>query len=242
MSTPDQMAAEYDPAAAPPPPVTKASDLTSAHIGLIVEIAGVTGELTGGVIDNGGTNSIDEIHIQESDRPFVTRFSVAAGTACKVIDEDLIQLTDVVDMKDFYEYARELDRVSKTIRANKAENKALEERKRQLSEKLLGTFAQVGQQTLAFDDRRAYVHHEVIPDFEERDDGTKYGYRDLVPVLKAMGREEQVTEETVNYMTLCGLLREIRDGVIPMPPELAAMVGIGEKAEVRVGVGRKSKR
>lgn len=242
MTTPDEKAAAFDPGVPPPPPVDKVSDLTQAHIGMIVEIAGVTGELVGGFVDNGGTDSIDEIHIQEVDRPFVTRFEVAADTPCKVLDEDLVQLTDVISMEGFYELARELDRVSKEIRSNKAAISALTARKEQLSEKLLGTFAQVGQETLAFDDRRAYVYHEVIPEFEERGDGSKYKYEDLVPVLKALGREEQVTKETVNYKTLCGILREIRDGVIPMPPELAAMVKIGEKVEVRTGVGRKSRR
>ncbi len=145
-------------------------------------------------------------------------------------------------MDDFYQLARELDRVSAAIRSNDAENKTLKQRKQELSERMLGTFAQVGQATLAFDDRRAYIHHEIYPEFEERGDGSKFGYADLVPILKSIGREEQVTPETVNYRTMQGILREIRDGVIPMPPELEAMVKIGEKAEVRVGVGRKTKR
>lgn len=241
MSTPDVKAAEFDPdAAPPPPPVSTAGNLTCAHQGLIVEVFGVVGELVEQYTND--TSTITTIGIQEDDRPFVTRFEVSSDTPCKVIDEDLVQLTDVVSMDDFYSLARELDRVSKAIRSGKAEIEALSERKRVLSEKMLGTFAQVGQSTLAFDDRRAYTHTEVYPEFEEKGDGSKFGYADLVPVLKDLGREEQVTKETVNYRTLCGILREIRDGVIPMPPTLAAMVKIGEKVEVRTGVGRKPKR
>lgn len=240
MTTPDEKAAAFDPGVSPPPPVDKVGDLTSVHVGLIVEIAGVTGELVEQWTKSLGT--MTEVSVQEADRPFVTRFEVAADTPCKILDEDLIQLTDVVSMEDFYTLARELDRVSKEIRSNKAAISALTARKEQLSEKLLGTFAQVGQETLAFDDRRAYVHHEIIPEFEEKDDGSRYTYRDLVPVLRALGREEQVTEATVNFRTLQGILREIRDGAVPMPDELAKMVKIGEKVEVRTGVGRKSRR
>jgi hypothetical protein len=240
MITPDEKAAAFDPDAAPPPPVSKVGDLTSAHIGLLVEVAGVAGELIAQHTNDAITET--ELGVQEPDRPFVTYFVVPSSAQCKIIDEDLVQLTDVVTMDDFYELARELDRVSKAIRSNKAEIEALNERKRQLSDKMLGTFAQVGQSTLAFDDRRAYTYTEVIPDFEEKDDGSKYTYQDLVPVLKSLGREEQVTPETVNYKTLQGILREIRDGDVPMPPELAKMVKIGERVEVRVGVGRKSKR
>lgn len=238
MTTPDAKAAAFDPDAAPPPPISTVGDLTSAHIGLIVEIAGVTGDLVAAYTDATAT----KIAIQEDDRPFITEFEVPRTTACKIIDGDLVQLTDVVGMDDFYALARELDRVSKAIRSNTAENKALTERKRVLSDKMLGTFAQVGQSTLAFDDRRAYTHTEVIPKFKEHEDGTPYTYQDLVPVLKELGREEQVTPETVNYRTLQGILREIRDGVFPMPPQLAAIVEIDEKVEVRVGVGRRSRR
>lgn len=240
MSTPDQMAAEYNPAAIPPPPVEKVGDLANAHIGLTVDVAGVIGELMR--VHNHEMSPHTKVVIQEPDRPFDTTFDIPSDTACEIVNGDLVQLTDVVSMEDFYELARELDRVSKEIRKNDESTKALKERKRHLSEKMLGTFAQVGQSALAVDDRRAYIHHELYPEFEEKDDGEKYTYRDLVPVLKAMGREEQVTAETVNYRTMQGILREIRDGVIPMPPEMAKMVKIGEKAEVRIGVGRKSTR
>lgn len=240
MTTPDEKAAAFDPAAAPPPPVSTVSDLGSDHHDLVVEVAGVTGELI--ACHTNETSTSTELVIQEPDRPFTTTFVVSADTACKVVDEDLVQLTDVVTMDDFYRLARELDEVSRAIRDSKSAITALTERKQKLSEKLLGTFAQVGQETLAFDDRRAYVFHEVVPEFEEKNDGSKFTYQDLVPVLKELGREEQVTKETVNYKTLQGILREIRDGAVPMPPELAVMVKIGERVEVRTGVGRKSRR
>lgn len=244
MSSPDEKAATFDPDAPPIPPVGVVGDLTSAHIGLTVEIAGVAGELAA---LTGHAEQV-VVGILESDRPFVSTFDVPADTPCSVLaDDDVVQVTDVVGLDEFFELARELDRVSRQITANDASTKALKERKRQLSEKMLGTFAQVGETALGFtsgngDARRAYTHREIVPEFEEREDGKPYTYRDLVPVLKGLGREEQVTPETVNYRTLQGFLREVRDGVIPMPPELAKMVKIGEKIEVRVGVGRKSKR
>jgi len=239
MLSPDEQAATFDPDA---PPVTTVAELTDAHIGKQVKTFGVVGELIA-VAHNGHLEGPEftSIVIQEAERPFGTRFDLPSATPCEIVD-GVVALTDIVDMNDFYALARELDRVSKEITSNDAATKALKERKRELSEQLLGTFAQVGQETLGFDDRRAYIHHEIFPDFEERVDGTKYGYADLVPVLKSIGREEQVTKETVGYRTMQGLLREIRDGVIPMPPELAKMVKIGVKAEVRTGVGRKSKR
>lgn len=246
MSTPDEKAAAFDPAATPPPPVTKVSDLTQGHIGLSVEISGVAGELVSVHNEDLDPAVRSDIGIQESGRPFVTHFEVEHDARCTVVNEDLLQLTDMIGMDEFYNLARELDRVSEEIRKNKAANETLTERKRQLSEKLLGTFAQVGEETLAFSNgekpRRAYVFHEIVPQFEEKEDGQPFTYRDLVPVLQAMGREEQITEATVNYRTLQGLLREMRDGVIPMPPEMAKIVKIGERVEVRTGVGRKSRR
>lgn len=244
MSTPDQMAADYDPAAIPPPPVSIVGDLTGAHIGLTVDTCGVTGELMTWHLNDKGT--LAEISVQEADRPFITTFEVHVDRPCEIVDEDLVQLTDVIGMEDFFALARDLDRVSQEIRNSKSAIEALTERKRKLSEKMLGTFAQVGESTLAFTNsdkaRRAYIHHEIVPEFEEKDDGAKYTYRDLVPILRELGREEQITEATVGYRTLQGFLREVKEGVIPMPPKMAAMVKIGERVEVRTGVGRRSSR
>lgn len=241
MSTPDEKAAAFDPDIPPPPPVSKAIDLGSYHHGLTIELAGVTGELVSTYTDE--TSTTTSVGIQEESRPFVTTFDVPADTPCTVLAEGAVELTDIVDMKDFYAKARELDRVSKMILANDQATEELKKLKKKLSDELLGTFAQVGESTLPFGERRAYIHTTLVPEFEEKPDGdgTKYTLRDLVPVFQRLGREDQVTPATVNFQTLSGVLREIRDGVIPMPPELAAMVKIGEKAEVRVGVGKKKR-
>jgi hypothetical protein len=240
MTTPDEKAAAFDPAAIPPPPVETVADLTtSAHTGLTITVLGITGELTSVYSSDVGGPS--EITVQEADRPFPTRFTAALTEQCEIVG-DATTVTDVIAMDDYYALARELDRVSTSIRSNDAANKQLKERKQELSEKMLAIMARLGQSTLAFDDRRAYIHRELYPEFETRDDGTKYTYADLVPVFRSLGRAEQITPETVNYRTVQGVLREIRNGVIPMFDELAAMVKIGEKAEVRTGVGRKSTR
>ena len=240
MSTPDEKAAAFDPDSAPAPPVATVADLSSAHLGKTITLSGITGELIGCHSSDVGGPS--EITVQESNRPFPTQIPAALDVPCEVLDGDPVDLTDVVDMNDFYAKARELDRVSKAIRANEEANKNLRVLKEKLSDELLGTFAQVGQSSLTFDDRRAYIHPTIVPEFEEKEDGSKYGLKDLVDIFKQLGREDQVTKETVNYQTLQGVLREIRDGVIPMPPEMAKIVRIGERPEVRVGVGRKTKR
>lgn len=237
-TTPDEKAAAFDPEVPPASPVENIGDLLEKHIGAQIEVFGVRGELINYSHELNGTTVV----IREADRPFdTTTGCLSCETPCAILADDPVLVTDVIGMDDFYALARELDRVSEEIRSNDSATKALKERKRQLSEKLLGTFAQVGQETLAFDDRRAYIHHELYPEFEEKGDGSKYTLTDLVPVLKALGRAEQVTPETVNYRTMQGILREIRDGAIPMPEELAAMVKIGEKVEVRTGVGRKTR-
>lgn len=237
MSTPDEKAAAFDPDEELPP-VSAFGDLTQAHVGHRITALSLTGTLT-------ELHQYDEhtqVTIQEPERPLPTTFGQPHHVTCELAGDDEIQPSDMVDMNDFYAKARELDRVSKAIRANEAANKELKELKEKLSDELLGTFAQVGQSTLAFDDRRAYVHTAIVPEFEEKPDGTKFTLRDLVDIFKQLGREDQVTQETVHFQTLQGVLREIRDGVIPMPPEMAKIVKIGERPEVRVGVGRKSKR
>lgn len=240
MSSPDDRAAAFDPEAEPLPSVEKVGDLTSEYAGSTIRTCGVTGELvkvtpwlSGGTV---------QIAFREEDRPFDTVVDIPAQTPCEILDGPEVSLTDVVDMTDFYAKARELDRVSKAIRANDEATDELKKLKAKLSDELLGTFTQVGQSTLAFDDRRAYIHTELVPEFEEKGDGSKYGLKDLVEVFETLGREEQVTPKTVNYNTLRGVLREIRDGVIPMPPELAKMVKIGERPEVRTGVGKRTTR
>lgn len=239
MSTPDEKASAFDPDIPPPPPVSTVGDLTSAHLGSVIETCGLTGELLEVSVDGNAVRLI----VQESTRPFSTTFSADASDTCAVLDGDQVEVSDIVDMKDFYAKARELDRVSKAIRDNDAATKELKALKVKLSAELLGTFAQVGESTLPFGDRRAYIHTTLVPEFEEKPDGdgTKYTFRDLVPVFQKLGRDDQITEATVGYQTLQGVLREIRNGVIPMPPELAAMVKINEVAEVRTGVGKKQR-
>lgn len=241
MSTPDEKAAAFDPDAPPIPPVGNVGDLTEAHVGSTIEALGLVGILTA-VRRHGADDSMVQITMQEDGRPLPTMFSQPAHVWCALVEGPEVQLTDVVDMNDFYAKARELDRVSKQIRANDAATEELKKLKSKLSDELLGTFTQVGESSLNFGDRRAYIHTTLVPEFEEKPDGTKYTLRDLVDIFKQLGREDQVTAETVNYQTLQGVLREIREGVIPFPSQLAAMVKIGERPEVRVGVGRKTKR
>jgi hypothetical protein len=239
MSSPDDKAAAFNPKITTVPPIATVGDLTTAHLGCIISTCGIVGELidvspdaTGGV----------RLTVKEDARPFDTVFGADPRMSCEMFEGEPVAVTDVVDMRDFYAKARELDRVSKAIRDNETANEKLRELKAKLSDELLGTFAQVGQSTLPFDSRRAYIHTTIVPEFETKPDGTKYKLADLVDDFKKLGREDQVTKETVNYMTLQGVLREIRNGAFPMPPELAAKVRIGERAEVRVGVGAKPKR
>lgn len=240
MSSPDDKAATFDPDIPEAPPVEKISDLSTAHVGSMIRTCGVTGELVEVTASMSGDTV--KVAFREENRPFDTVVDIPAGAPCEILDGPEVSLTDVVDMKDFYAKARELDRVGKQIRANDESTEKLKELKAKLSDELLGIFAQVGESTLPFGDRRAYVHTELVPEFEVKPDGTKYGLKDLVDVFEALGRDEQVTPKTVNYNTLRGVLREIRDGMIPMPPELNKIVKIGERPEVRVGVGKRTTR
>lgn len=136
---------------------------------------------------------------------------------------------------------RELASVSDRLKANAGEETDLKRRKEELSEQLLGMFEMNGVRSLDVDRRRAYVFTGTYPKYRDRpaeEGGGKYGAADAVKALKAIGRGDAVTPETVNWNTMGSILREYRDAEQDPPPELAAIVELGEKPEVRVGKPR----
>jgi hypothetical protein len=147
---------------------------------------------------------------------------------------------DMVDATHAVEHARELDRVSARIVSLEAELPVLRRRKRELSEALLGHFAAIGEKNLRFDDRIAFVFPELYPEFEQREDGTRYTLRDLVPVLEELGRHGAIKPAEAGYKALLAIFREYAKAGEPLPPKLAAMVRPQTAQTVRVGPGKAS--
>ena len=235
MSTPDQLAAQFDPNT---DETLIVGSLTSDDVDAVISLSGVEGTLT-------SVNPVgdDEVHllIQEEGRPFETSATVARDTPYVLIEPVATQVADVVSMEDFYGMGREMDQIGKRLKAITAEEDALKARKAELSNQMVAVFARLGESRLYFDDRRAYVFHEAYPAFKAKDDGTKYTLRDLVPVLESLGREAQIQEPTVHYKTAISILKELMaEG--GLPDELAAIVELEHVPTVRVGVGAKSQR
>lgn len=235
MTTPDTLAAQFDPDA---DETLTVESLTPDDVDSVISLHGVEGTLTSVTRCEDGT-----VHllIQEEGRPFEASARVAADTPYVLIQAVATQVADVVSMEDFYGMGREMDRIGKRLTALTAEEDELKARKRELSDQMVAVFARLGESRLYFDDRRAYVFSEAYPKFKAKDDGTKYTLRDLVPLLRAMGREAQVQEPTVHFKTAIAVLKELTaEG--GLPDELAAVVELEYAPSVRVGVGAKSKR
>lgn len=235
MTTPDTLAAQFDPDA---DEILTVGSLTADDVDSVIDLQGVVGTLTSVTQCEDGTT---HLLIQEEGRPFEASARVPADSPYVLIEPVATQVADVVSMEDFYGMGREMDRIGKRLTAISAEEAELKARKTELSNQMVAVFARLGESRLYFDDRRAYVFTETYPAFKARDDGTKYTLRDLVPVLESMGREAQIQPPTVHYKTAIAVLKELTaEG--GLPDELAALVELKRVPEVRVGVGAKSKR
>jgi hypothetical protein len=137
---------------------------------------------------------------------------------------------------------RELASVTDMLKAREGEVKDLKERKRKLSEELLGTFELNGLDSVRVDGRLAYLHSPTYPVYLEKpadQGGGRYTAQDAVAVLRKIGRGAQVQPETVNHQTMGAILREYRDAKTALPEELAKIVRLEEAPEVRVRAPRK---
>lgn len=132
---------------------------------------------------------------------------------------------------------RELALVTDMLKAREGEVKDLKERKRRLSDQLLGTFELHGVDQLKVDGRLAYVHSPSFPVYLDKpadQGGGRYTAKDAVAVLREIGRGAQVQPETVNHQTMGAILREYRDSKTALPEPLAKIVKLEETPEVRV--------
>lgn len=229
-SSPDVLAAAYDPSG--PPAVV--GDLTGDHEGSVIRILGKAMTLLE-VLDRPAPDV--NLLVRIDGNPFESALSFPAATPCEMVTPST-RTTDMVDMTDFEEQARELDRIARLIVAREAELPVLKERKRELADRLLERMAALGEKRIRFDDRVAFLFPEMYPAFEQREDGTKYTMRDLAPVLREEGYAGAIKPEEAGFKALLKIFRDHAKAEKPLPPKIAAMVRPETVYTVRVGPGK----
>lgn len=136
------------------------------------------------------------------------------------------------------ELAREKAELDDLVKATEDELKKLKARKKKLGHQLADDFANVGISSLRLDNgRTAYIYPNVVPEFQERSDGSKYAWEDLVPVLEMLDRRAQIAAPTVHHATLMAIIKEYAAAGKPLPAALTAIVQPRKLMEVRIGRG-----
>lgn len=114
----------------------------------------------------------------------------------------------------------------------------LDEVKRQradLERELVEAFTEAQTNSTTVRGRTVYLQRTVVA--SKRPGVTT---EQLVAALRAIGKEELITKDTVSAQTLSAFVREIDAADEELPPELAAVVAPFEKYEIRVNNGRAS--
>lgn len=231
-TSPDAQAAAFDPEAPP----TVVGDLTEDDIDSVIRLDGQVMTL----LEVTPRSSSVDLLVRIDGNPFDTSLNAPPSTVYELVSAPA-RPADMVDSALAEEMGRELDRLGTLIEAREAEIPVLKKRKRELADKLLEHLAAVGEKNLFFDRRRVYIFPELVPEFEQRDDGRKYTMRDLAPVLRKIGYPGAVKPEEAGYNALLSIFREHAQADKPLPPELAAMVRPRIVHTVRVGVGKGGK-
>lgn len=231
-SSPDVLAATYAPDA-----VTTVADLTEDDRDSVIEILGRTVTL----LEVTARPPYDvELLVRVDGESFDRSLTFPLFTIYTLVTPP-VRPADMIDDATFLEQARELDRLGALIEARDAEITVLKKRKKELSDRLLEYLAGIGEKNAYFDRRRVYLFPEAYPEFEQRDDGTKYTMQDLAPVLRDLGYGWAVKPEEAGYNALLKILREHEQAKRPLPAKLAAMVKLQRSHTVRVGVGKGDK-
>lgn len=232
MSTPDAAAAALDPA-----PNLEAKKITSDLLGGRVIVNGTTGILNAAAVTKTGDVALS---IRQDGRPFDSVETVdpyewityLGGQAPSPYDDDAN-----VDVPEHVRAAREMAEISDTIAIHKAELEALNARYGELAKKIMAYYEMAGDRKLPFDGRSANLRENTFPLYRDRpstEGGGKYTSKDVVAVFRAIGREGDITPESVNAKTLGSILREYRDNNKPVPPELDAVVELGTNPTITI--------
>lgn len=230
--SPDAQAAAFDPEAQPP----VVGDLTEDDGGTVARIDGKVMTL----LEVYPRSASVDLIVRIGDNPFESSLSLPAATPYELISAP-VRPADMIDSAEAETMARELDRLGALIEAREAEIPELKKRKRELADKLLEYLAAIGEKNMFFGSRRVYIFPELVPEFEQRDDGRRYTMRDLAPVLRKVGYPGAVKPEEAGFNALLKIFRDHAKAETPLPPELAAMVHPKIVHTVRVGVGKTGK-
>ena len=152
---------------------------------------------------------------------------------------------DVVDVALDAGPLREYIALSDMLKAREGEVDALKERKKELMAGLLSAFELRGVSSIVVDGRSVYTRIPTRPRYRDRpadQGGGRFGPADAVAALRAIGRDDVIAPETVNYQTLGAILREFQDADGGIPEPLADVVELEDYPEVRVGAPRPSRR
>lgn len=140
---------------------------------------------------------------------------------------------------------REMAEIADRQRAIKGEGEGLAERYAELADKLMDYFALAGDTQLPFDGRLAHVRVDTFAQMREKpasEGGGRYTNADVVEALRAIERVGDIKPESVNTNTLGAILREYRDAEKPVPPELDAVVELGERPKIVIGASTRKRR
>lgn len=240
MATPDA-------AAAAPTQHVPLHELTHEHVGAVVTFKDTTGVLVD-LPARVELSSLLALPIREHGKPYTTvetgppeaTVEIAQAAPPSPYDDEA---NAELKTPDHIVWAREMAEISDTIDTHEGEIEGLKQRYAALEKKIMSYYELAGADQVAFDNRLAYLKSRTFPQYRERpasEGGGNYSAADAVRVLREIGREGDIKPETVNHQTLGAILREYRDADKPVPPELDAVVTLGEKYGVRIGApGRK---
>lgn len=242
MSTPDA-------AAAAPTQHVPLHELTHEHVGAVVTFADTTGVLTD-LPTPVELSDLLAVPIREHGKPYTTVETGAPEAAIEVVHAAPPSPYDdkanaEAKTPEHIVVAREMAEIQDSIDAKEGEVVGLKARYAELERKIMDYYELAGADQVAFDDRLAFLKSRTFPQYRERPasaGGGNYSAKDAVEVLRAIGREGDIKPETVNHQTLGAILREYRDSNKPVPPELEAIVTLGETYSVRIGAPGRRRR
>jgi hypothetical protein len=243
MPTPDE-------AAAAEPQRVLLHELAREHVGAVITFQGVTGELDAAPVPSTVGDGLLSLAIQEPGKPFLAAFTGQPDEPVEIVHAAPPSPYDdeanaEAQTPEHILIGRELAQINDAITAHEGEIEGLKKRKAELDAEIMKYFELAGDTALLVDGRRVYLKPRSFPQYKDRPEsegGGRYGSNDAVKVLRAIGRVGNIKPESVLPQTMGAILREYRDGEDPMPPELAAIVELGEEYSVKVGAPRSKRR
>lgn len=232
MTSPDAAAA----ATVDPHPVQANALMHEKHIGASVEARDTAGILKDFAVTDHGVS----LSIQQEGRPYVSAVTVNPDEPVRVVEEAPPSPYDEhanAEVPEHVVYAREMAQISDELKLRKGEVEGLEDRYKTLSDKLMAYYETVGDRKLPFDGRSANLRIDTFAQYKDKpadEGGGRYTNAEVVEVLRKIGREGDIMPESVLPSVLAAILREYRDSETPVPPELDAVVKLGERYRVTI--------